>query len=41
MGVLLTAVTWLIILGWQGWEAWCWLASKRFGREVNAWLAAN
>lgn len=34
-------VTWLLILVWQGWEMWLLLASKKFGREVNAWLAAN
>lgn len=38
---LLSTTTYLLILGWQGWEVWLWIASKKFGREVNSWLAAN
>lgn len=41
MGDLLTGLTWLLILGWQGWEAWLIFASKKFGREVIAWHAAS
>lgn len=38
---ILSATAWLLILGWQGWEAWIIYASKKLGREVNAWHAAN